>query len=261
MAKNAISPEAETPQDVLFTYVRGAYNESPRPWNKPAPIANTVIFAPPEVKKISDVTADEMISVALEDRVKPDVYGLYNQKRTEFSRKYHWTPFSDGEVTAALATLPKYLLGAKDKGGLSAVRNVLNTVDRYRSQSVIAIETLREAQNVETGEAIPRAVKENLAVRQVLAQAIFARNSLNLYEWPRHYDKRKKETKENKKITGALLAITNKLQFLDDDTLKSLAERTRIHHQARLSFWTEQVELAKTDRETEDLVSAGRSNV
>jgi hypothetical protein len=151
------------------------------------------------------------------------------------------------------------LLGAKTKGGMSAVRDVLHDVDRDRVRALDAVDTLRLVQNTESGEFNPESARENTHVRQVLARAVFARNSLNLFEWPRHYDRKTKETKGNAKTSAMMTAIADKLASVDDATMEHLLVKTLLHEQARLRFWSDQVEAARADDKTGDLVAAANS--
>lgn len=258
-----ISPpdESKPQEEQLFGYGPGSYSDTYRPLSheRIADSGNTTV-TPPEVKKLLEMSPDEMIEVALMDRLVPDIYGQYNEKRGDFIKVYNWTPYSEGELTAAIGSLPNYLLGANEKGGLSAVRNVVNNIYRYRGQSVVAIETLREAQALDTEEFQPSAARTNLNVRQELARSILARNSLNLFEWPRQFDKKTKETKENQKTRGALMTLTERLATLEYEKLTTLLQKAIVHHRARLSFWTEQSEQTEANEKTGDLFRTARSN-
>jgi hypothetical protein len=253
------SPEASEPeQPPLFGIGEGYHGQTIRyldPENTPDPYIN-----PEKPKKLEDMTAEEMIWVAAHDGIVPDIYGHFDDRRGVFIRDHDWTPYSEGEATRAIGGgLVNYLLGAKTRGGLSAVRDVLDDVDRDRASAVVTVDTLRLVQNTETDEFNAEWARGNTHVRQALAKAIFARNSLNLFEWPRHYDRKTKETKENAKTAAMLTAITDKLTGLDDETMKHLLLKTLLHEQARLRFWSEQMETARTSDKTGDLVAAAKS--
>jgi len=247
-------------QDPLFGMGPGYRGQTVRyldPENVPS-----LYIAPDKPKKLEDMTADEMIWVAAHDGLVPDIYGHFDDKRGDFIREHDWTPYSDGEATRAIGGgLVNYLLGAKKRGGLSAVRDVLDDVDRDRARAFEAVDTLRLVQDTETGQFNPEWARGNTYVRQTLSRAIFARNSLNLFEWPHHYDRKTKETKENKKVAAALTGLTDKLAGLDDETMEHLLLKTLLHEQARLRFLSDQVEAARVDDKTSDLIAAARSRV
>lgn len=256
--KASSSGEPHFEQDPLFGMGPGAYHETVRYLDPDQPPA--LYAAAEKPKKLEDLTAEEMIRIATYDGLVPDLYGHFDDKRRDFIREHDWTPYSEGEATRAIGGgLVNYLLGARDRGGLSAVRDVLQDVDRDRAQAVEAIDTLRLVQDVETGEFNPEWAKTNTYVRQTLARAILARNSLNLFEWPRHYDRRKKETKENQKVAAILLTLTDKLAGLDNQSMEHLLIKTLRHEQFRLKFASDQLEAASNDPKTEDLIAATKS--
>lgn len=254
------SDDGEGVQPPLFGLSRGHYGDIIHydiPTEAPPPFA-----IPEKPKALQDMTAEEMVQVALSDRLAPDIYGHFPDKRADFLRQHNWTPYSEGEATRAIGGgLVNYLLGAKNRGGLSAVRDVLGDVDRDRSQAVHAVSDLRLVQDTGTGDFNPAWARDNTLVRQTLARAVMARNSLNLYEWPPHYDKRNKETKENRKTAAILAALMDKLANMDDKAIAHLLQKTLIHQQERLAFWSGQVDKATTDDKTKDLVTAAKSRV
>jgi len=252
-------PENSEPeQPRLFGIGEGRDGQTIRyldPENVPAPY-----IAPEKPKKLEDMTAEEMIWVAAHDGIVQDIYGHFDEKRGVFIRDHDWTPYSEAEATRAIGGgLINYLLGAKTRGGMSAVRDVLNDVDRDRVRAFDAVDTLRLVQATESGEFNAAGARESTHVRQTLARAIFARNSLNLFEWPRHYDRKTKGIKENAKTAAMLTAITDKLAGLDDETMEHLLLKTLLHEQARLRFWSEQLEAARADDKTSDLIAAANS--
>jgi hypothetical protein len=220
-------------------------------------------------KKLLEMTPQEMIEVALLDRVVPDIYGHIDPKRDEFTRAgHHWTPYSEMEVTSAIGTdrfsnppLVAYVLGAQRNGGREAVKKVLNSVDSARAQSIMDIELLREIQDLRTGEFNPKGARFNPYVIQVLAKAIFARNSFNLFDWPNHYLERSKRIKPNPKVDTALQGISDKLPTLSDEELSFLCQRTLVHQQARLAFFADQMDKVKEHADTEDIATAARIHV
>jgi hypothetical protein len=251
------SEEDKTSQDQLFGIGPGTYGDTIR---FPLPEAPSPYAIPEKPKGLEDMTAEEMIEVALSDRLSPDIYGHFAEKRADFTKVHSWVPYSEGEATRAIGGgLVNYLLGANDKGGLSAVRDVLNDVDKDRSSAVHAVSDLRLVQDPESGNFNPEWARENTLVRETLARAVLARNSLNLFQWPRHYDKRTKETKENRKTAALLVGLRDKLSKLDDKAMVHLLQKTLIHQQERLAFWSRQVDLASEDEKTIDLISAARS--
>jgi hypothetical protein len=195
-------------------------------------------------KKLLEMTPQEMIEVALLDRVVPDIYGHIDPKRDEFTRAgHHWTPYSEMEVTSAIGTdrfsnppLVAYVLGAQRNGG-------------------------REIQDLRTGEFNPKGARFNPYVIQVLAKAIFARNSFNLFDWPNHYLERSKRIKPNPKVDTALQGISDKLPTLSDEELSFLCQRTLVHQQARLAFFADQMDKVKEHADTEDIATAARIHV
>jgi hypothetical protein len=254
-------PENSEPeQPPLFGIGEGYHGQTIRyldPENVPEPYTS-----PERPKKLEDMTAEEMIWVAAHDGLVPDIYGHFDEKRAVFIRDHDWTPYSESEATRAIGGgLVNYLLGARTKGGMSAVRDVLNDVDRDRVRAFDAVDTLRLVQDTQSGEFNPGGARESTHVRQVLARAVFARNSLNLFEWPRHYDRKTKETKENAKTAAMLTALTDKLAGLDDETMKHLLVKTFRHEQARLKFWSGQMEAARENEKTRDLIAAASSRV
>jgi hypothetical protein len=252
------SPQPE--QDPLFGMGPGYHGQTVR-YLDPESVPNLYV-TPEKPKKLEDMTAEEMIWIAAHDGLVPDIYGFFDEKRRDFIQKHDWTPYSEGEATRAIGGgLVNYLLGARTKGGMSAVRDVLNDVDRDRARAFEAVDTLRLVQDVETGQFNTQWARDNTHVRQTLARAIFARNSLNLFDWPHHYDRKKKETKENKKVAAALTALTDKLAGLDDATMEHLLVKTLTHEQARLRFLSEQLEAARADDKTSDLMAAASSSV
>jgi hypothetical protein len=250
------NPKPEQPQ--LFGIGEGYHGQTIRyldPENPPDPY-----LSPERPKKLEDMTAEEMIHVAAHDGIVPDIYGHFSDKRRDFIQKHDWTPYSEGEATRAIGGgLVNYLLGARTKGGMSAVRDVLGDVDRDRAKALEAVDNLRLVQDTETGRFNTEWARNNTHVRQTLAKAILARNSLNLFEWPPHYDRRSKETKENKKTAIMLMALADKLASLDDQTMGHLLLKTLLHEQARLRFWSDQMEAARNDDKTSDLVAAANS--
>jgi hypothetical protein len=245
-------------QEPLFGVGPGAYGETLR-YDLLSPEPFVMPEKPP---KLEDMTAEQMIAVALQDRLIPDIYGHFDDRRRDFIRDHHWTPYSWGEATRAIGGgLVNYLLGARTRGGMSAVRDVLDDVPKDRAQARSAVEDLRLVQDTQTGEFNPEWARGNAQVRQALAREVFARNSLNLFEWPLHYDKTKKQTKENRKTTVMLLALTDKLARLDDPSMQDLLEKTLRHQQARLDFWAKQTDKAETDPKAGDLVAAAKSRV
>jgi hypothetical protein len=254
------SGDEQGEQRPLFSISRGHYGDVINydiPTEAPAPFVT-----PEKPKKLEDMTADEMLEVAASDRLSPDIYGHFSDKRADFIREHSWTPYSEGEATRAIGGgLINYLLGARDKGGLAAVRDVLGDVDRDRAAAVTAVSDLRLVQDVESGEFNPAAARDNTYVRQALARAVLARNSLNLFEWPPHYDRRHKETRENRKTAAILLALTDRLASLDDETMKHLLLKTMVHQQERVAFWTDQMDKAGENERTRELVAAAKSRV
>jgi hypothetical protein len=260
MTETTESMPPEEPQEEakpLFGFGPGNYGDTIR-YDIPAEAQQLVPAEKP--KPLEDMTADEMIQVALDDRLTPDIYGHFPEKRADFIRLHNWTPYSEGEATRAIGGgLVNYLLGAKNRGGMSAVRDVLADVDRDRSNAVHAVSDIRLVQDQVSGEFNPEWARDNTLVRQTLARAVFARNSLNLFQWPHHYDKRSKQTKENRKTAALLIALTDKLAGLDGDAVNHLLQKTLVHQQARLAFWSEQVDKVKDDQKTSDVVAAAKS--
>lgn len=255
------SHDSQPPQqDPLFGIGEGYSGQTIRyldPETVPKPFES-----PEKPKKLGDMTADEMISVATHDGLVPDIYGHFSDKRHDFIQKHDWTPYSEGEATRAIGGgLVNYLLGARTRGGVAAVRDVIGDVARDRVSAVQAIDDLRLVQDIETGQFNAEWARQNTYVRQALARAILARNSLNLFEWPKHYDRKTKETRENKKVAALLIAITDKLASIDDGTMEHLLAKTLVHEQARLRFWSEQVEAAQSSEKTRDLIAAAKSSV
>lgn len=242
-------------QDRLFDVHEGAYGSSITyldPENLQAPFE-----APDKPKKLEDMTTVEMIRVAAQDFLVPDVYGHFSEKRGDFIRLYPWTPYSEGEATRAIGGgLINYALGANAKGGLSAVREVLTAVDKDRASALHAIETLTLVQDPEAGSFNPEWARQNTHVRHALAGAIFARNSLNLFEWPRHFTRKTKETRENPKISAKKLALQDELSRIDDETMTHLLRKTLAFERQRLKFWSDQTELTKQDPRSADIAAA-----
>jgi hypothetical protein len=56
-----------------------------------------------------------------------------------------------------------------------------------------------------------------------------------------------------------MTAIADKLASVDDATMEHLLVKTLLHEQARLRFWSDQVEAARADDKTGDLVAAANS--
>jgi hypothetical protein len=253
-------PLEEQPDDQgqLFGVGKGAYGDTVRydiPVESPPPFD-----VPEKPKKLEDMTAQEMITVALSDSLVPDIYGHFPDKRADFIREHNWTPYSEGEATCAIGGgLVNYLLGANTRGGMSAVRDVLNDVDRNRAAAVEAVNNLRLVQDTETGDFNPEYARNNTLVRETLARAVLARNSLNLFQWPKHYDRRVKETRENRKIAAMLLALKDKLASMDDESMAHLMQKTLIHQQERLAFWASQMDKASQDEKTSDLVANAKA--
>jgi hypothetical protein len=247
-------------QELLFGMGQGAYGDSVR-YLDPG-YSDAQFTSPEKPKPLLEMTSQEMILVAAQDRIIPDIYGHFDEKRGDFIKQHPWSPYSEGEATRAIGGgLVNYLLGAKNKSGLAAVRDVLADVDRDRARAFDAVDTLRLVQDTETGQFNPEWARGNTHVKQILARAIFARNSLNLFEWPRHYDRRKKETKANKKVDALLMSLTQELSVLDDETMEHLLTKTLIHEQERLRFWSDQLEKSGADNRTSDLIAAAKSSV
>jgi hypothetical protein len=260
MTEIAPSDSHQPKQEPLFAVVHGSYGDTIRYLDPDQ--SNSPFIQPEKPKPIGDMTPEEMIRVAAQDGLTPDIYGHFSEKRHDFIRQHQWTPYSEGEATRAIGGgLINYLLGAKNKGGLSAVRDVLHDVDRDRVSAFNAVDTLRLVQDIETGQFKPEWARGNTHVRQTLARSIFARNSLNLFEWPPHYNRKKKETKENRKTTASLMSLTDKLAGLDDETMEHLLVKTLSHEQERLRFWSDQLKLAEHDERSNDLVAAAKSSV
>ncbi len=257
---------SSSPQDAegrLFDYREGAYGARVT-YGQDEADSDANGYQPPEKpKRLEEMTADEMIELALQDSLAPDIYGHFNEKRGDFLRLHRgWTPYGESEATAAIGGgLTNYLKGANARGGTTAVRDVLADVDRWRAQAVQAVDTLRLIQNVETGEFNAQSAKDSLSVRQTLARAILARNALNLFEWPKYYDKRVKELKENRKTAAMLLAVTDKLAGLDDAKLADLCMLTLRRQQSRLDFWARQVDKARSDTKLDDLLAGATARV
>lgn len=245
-------------QPPLFGIGPGTYGETIRYLDPNQ--APELYVAPEKPKNLEDITADEMIWVAAHDGLVPDIYGFFDDKRRDFIRLHNWTPYSEGEATRAIGGgLVNYILGANTRGGMAAVRDVLDDVDKDRGQAVQVIETLRLAQIPESEEFNPEWAKANTYVRQALARAILARNSLNLFEWWRDYDRKTKEKIENKRKAAKLTALSDRLASLDDETMGHLLVKALKHEQARLKFASDQLEKAQTDPRTKDLIVAAKS--
>ena len=264
-------PEQPADQDQLFGIGKGAYGQDTiRPLDHSQPNGDTPqhsITEPEKPKPLSEMTSQDMIEVALADRLEPDIHGFLDPRRAAFLKKYHWTPYSELEVTASIGEdqyetppLVTYILGAKRNGGLSAVRAVLEAVDKARVQSTLDIETLREAQDVRSGQFKAQDARGNTFVRQVLANAVFARNSFNVFEWPHHYLKKTKELQPNPNVDRKILAVFDKLGSLGNDELQHLCDKTLRHQQARAAFWSQQAVAVKEHSDTQDMVTAARTN-
>lgn len=220
-------------------------------------------------KKLLEMTPQEMLEVALQDRPTPDIYGHIDPRRDEFTRAgHHWTPYRESEVTASIGTdqfgnppLVAYIRGAQKNGGRAAVKDVLDDIDGARAQSVLDIELLREIQDIKSGEFNAQGARYNPYVLQVLANAIFARNEFNVFEWPRRYLSRAKRVKPNPKVEAKLQGIADLLPSLPDEQLRHLCQRTLLHQQQRLAFFSDQMDKVKTHSDTDDLVASARIHV
>jgi len=269
MSETLPQTEPATPEEQrLFEFRRAHYGNVVIPWSQRPEAVEAASVSPPEVKKLLETPASEMIDVALMDRLVPDIYGLFDERRGVFISKYPWTPYSEAELTAAIGEdhyqnpgLISYILAAKERGGLSAVRKVMKMVDGIQASSVSLLDIMREAKDIHSGEFIPRAVRGNEAVQQVLAREVLARNSLNLFEWPHHYLERTKRIRPNPKIEAKLLAITEGVGSLDDEQILTLCQKTFGHLLARAEFWATQNQVAKTHADTQDIISAAESHV
>ncbi|HVO86649.1 MAG TPA: hypothetical protein VMT23_02870 [Candidatus Binatia bacterium] len=260
--------EQEDSQEPLFGERQGAYGTSYTYGAQTIDQLPIAYETPEKPKPLAEMTADEMIEVALQDRLAQDPYGFFDPRRNAFISKYHWTPYRESEVSIAVGQdrfanpgLVTYLLGARDKGGMNAVRRVVNNVDKARSDITHEVELLREAQDVHSGQFNPDLIKAKPLTRQAMARAIYARSCLDRFEWPNHHLRKIKSPKVNSKVDAKLQAITGRLAGLPDEELVLLAERALGHQQARGKFLAEQYEQAREHYDTTELVAAARSNV
>lgn len=215
-----------------------------------------------QAPKLEDLSAKEMIEIALLDRLPVDIYGRFDKRRGQFIKEHTWTPSYLSEVTAALAPLPIFIVRVNAKRGIGAVGEILSSVDRYRVQATQAIETLREVElpyGEEGALPDPTAIRNSVNVRQELARYILDRNSLNLFYWPRKKNAKVKELRENKKTDITLQALTDKLEHETDENLITLWQKNLGSQRGRGGYWSRQAEAVKTNEKSRDLVAAARA--
>lgn len=260
-----IVPKPGDDQDSLFRVHEGAYGivvdyggSETADVAQPKDSLATIEHAP----KLEDLFAKEMIEIALLDRLPPDIYGLFDRRRSQFIKEHTWTPSRLAEVTAALAPLSIFIVQVNAKRGLEAVGEILKAVDYYRVQATIAIETLREVElpyGEEGALPDPTAIRNNVNVRQELARYILDRNSLNLFCWPRKKNAKVKELRDNRKTGITLLNLTDKLIHETDENLITLWQKDLGSQRGRGGYWSRQAEAVETNEKSRDLVAAARA--
>jgi hypothetical protein len=216
-------------------------------------------------RSLYDLSVHEMVQIALYDRLPAHMPGVDDKRRDAFIEKYHWIPFDEMEMTAAIGenrwgvpSLVRYITGARQKNGISAAQRVVHKIEGVRARATNTAAELQLAFEPEAGEFLPGVMKDDEEIRTIIAKEIFALNCLNMAEWKNEFRQKAKTTVRNPDYDNRIIGIKDHLRYLTAEQAEVLCRRTLAHQQARAKFWAEQIKLAEQHTETAELIAAIR---
>lgn len=267
------SPQsAEDRSEPIFRIVPGAYGDTVVPAEQRVTLESipTQDNKPVTRPELNNVTVYEMVQLALHDRLPATQPGVDDKRRDTFIKNFAWVPESEMEMVAAIGenrwgvpSLVRYLGGARKANGLDAARHVARKIEAipYRAtNSVLELKLAFTNGDPQNGEFLPSVFDSEHMLQDLIAEEIYDANCLNLATWPNRFIRRGKSAIRNKVVENHLVGIRDRMKHLTLEQKEVLTRRTLGHQQARIEFWSNQVELAKAHEQTSGLWAAAQSS-